>query len=255
VTQAQAGLARLQVTPTEVGAAEAALAQQRAVTAKAANPYVASDLEAAQAQVLIAEAGVKTAALNLRDAAITAPFDGVVAAKNVSAGALASPGAVLLELVSTEVRGVFTIEEAQVSAVKVGQAAVLRSSAYPGEQFTGTVTVINPTANSATRSFGVRIKPEDPRGRLMSGMFAEATLVTTEKANVLAVPEASVVTRDGKSYVFVIIDNKAQRREVAPGLRAEGKVEVTSGVSAGEQVVVVGQNLLNDGDTVTVRQP
>ena len=253
VEQARANLAKLQVSPTTVGSAQALYEQQQALAQKAANPYLPADLEVAQAQVLVAEAGVKTAEANLRDASITAPFAGVVSAKPVSEGALASPGTILLEVVSSDVRGVFTIEEAQIGQVKLGQAATLTTTAYPGERFQGTVSIINPTANASTRSFGLKITPNDPQGRLKAGMFAQAELVTAERPQALLVPEAAVLTREGKTVVFIVVDGKAQRREVTTGLRADGKIEVTQGVQAGESVVVVGQNLLNDGDAVTVR--
>ena len=103
------------------------------------------------------------------------------------------------------------------------------------------------------RSFGLKVTPQDPQGKLKAGMFAQAELVTAEKQNALTVPETAVLTRDGKPVVFVVVDGKAQRRDVTTGLRADGKLEIATGVQSGEQVVVVGQNLLNDGDAVTVR--
>lgn len=253
VDQARATLAKLQASPTEVGVAQAAVAQQQALAEKAADPYVPADLAAAQAQIQTAEAQVKTAEVALRDATITAPFAGVVAAKNVSTGALAAPGTVLLEFVSQDVRGLFTVEEAQVGQVQVGRSASLTTTAYPGETFPGTVTVINPTADPATRSFGVRIDPQNDEDKLRAGMFAQAELVTQEQANALVVPEAAVLSRDGKTIVFVVENNQAREREVTTGLSAAGQIEIVSGVQAGEPVVVVGQNLLTDGDTVTVR--
>jgi multidrug efflux pump subunit AcrA (membrane-fusion protein) len=253
LNQARASLAKVQASPTDVGSAQAAVQQAQAQAEKAANPYVPADLEAAAAQVAQAEAAIKTAEVNLKDATIVAPFAGLVAAKNVSEGALAGQGTVLMEIVGNDVRGVFTIEEAQVGQVKLNQPATLTTTAYPGETFPGAVSVINPTANATTRSFGLKITPQDPQGKLKAGMFAQAELVTAEKQNALTVPETAVLTRDGKPVVFVIIDNKAQRREVTTGLRADGKIELATGVQPGEQVVVVGQNLLNDGDAVTVR--
>ena len=201
---------------------------------------------------MIAEAGIKTAEANLKDATLVAPFAGLISAKNVSEGA-GRAGTVLLEVVSSDVRGVFTIEETQVGQIKLGQAATLSTTAYPGEQFQGIVSTISPTANASTRSFGIKITPTDPQGRLKSGMFAQAEIVTAEKQNALVVPEAAVLTRDGKTVVFVVADGKAARREVATGLRADGKIEITQGVQAGDQIVTTGQNLLNDGDSVTVR--
>jgi HlyD family secretion protein len=254
VNQARAALAKVRVSPTDVGAQQAALQQAQANLEKARNPVLPTDLAAAAAQVVQAEAAVKTAEVNLRDTAITAPFAGVVSAKNVSEGALASPSTALLEIISADIRGFFTIEEAQAGLVKVGQAATITTPAYAGQKFNGTVTTINPTANATTRSFGLRITPQDPQGLLKAGMFAQAELVTQSKENVLAVPEAAVLTREGKTVVFVVVpDNKAQRREVTAGLRADGRVEIAQGIRAGEQVVIVGQNLLNDGDTVAVR--
>lgn len=254
VDQARANVSKLQVSPNDVGAAQAAVEQAQAAADKAASPFLPTDLEAAQAQVQQAEAAVKVAEVNLKDTAIVAPFAGLIAAKNVSEGALAAPGTVLLELVSVDVRGVFTIEEAQVGLIKLNQTATLTTTAFPGQKFNGTVSAINPTANASTRSFGLRVTPQDPQRSLKSGMFAQAELVTAEKPNALAVPEAAVLTREGKTVVFVVADGKASRRDVTIGLRADGRLEITQGIQANDQVVIVGQNLLNDGDGVTVRQ-
>ena len=251
VDQARAMLAKAQAAPNDIGVAEAAVAQQAALVSKATDPYLPADLEAAQAQVLVAEAAIKVAEANLRDTTIVAPFDGVIAVKNISVGSLAAPGTPLLEIISLETRGVFTIEEAQVGAVQIGQPVVMTTTAYPGQTFDGTVSAINPSANASTRSFGLRVTPNDTSGRLRAGMSAQGEFVVAQRSGALSVPESAVLRRDGKTFVFTVADGKAQQREVTTGIEADGRVEIASGLSLGEPVIVVGQNLVTDGDAVT----
>jgi multidrug efflux pump subunit AcrA (membrane-fusion protein) len=83
-------------------------------------------------------------------------------------------------------------------------------------------------------------------------MSAQAELVVASKSGALVVPEGAVLTRDGASVLFVVVDNRAEQREVQTGIRANGKLEIVSGLQAGEAVVIVGQDLLTDGDLVSV---
>ena len=83
-------------------------------------------------------------------------------------------------------------------------------------------------------------------------MFAEADLVRDSRKDVLFLPSAAVLSKNGEKYVYVVADGKAVHREVTTGIVGDGIVEILSGVKEGEEVIVRGQHYLSDGETVRV---
>jgi membrane fusion protein (multidrug efflux system) len=95
----------------------------------------------------------------------------------------------------------------------------------------------------------------NPDNVLRAGLFANVSLVAGQRANAVTVPEQSVVPQIDKNIVFVVVDGKAQRREVVIGARLPGRVEIKSGVTAGEPVVIAGQQKLRDQAPVMPMPP
>ena len=89
-------------------------------------------------------------------------------------------------------------------------------------------------------------------GGLLSGMFADVTFFTDVSRNTVVVPTESILTSGGSQYVFVVEDGTARYAEVTTGLTGNGVTEVTSGLTAGQQLVTVGQAYLHEGDPVRV---
>jgi membrane fusion protein (multidrug efflux system) len=178
---------------------------------------------------------------------IRAPFDGRVGLRRVSVGALVSPGAVITTLDDTSTMKVdFDVPEVFLSVLKSGLAVVATSAAYPGESFDGSIESVDSRVDPVTRSVKVRAKLPNPDGKLRAGMFL-TVLVTREPLPGLVVAEQALVPERGKVYVFVLVDGKIQRREVAVGRRVPGQVEITRGVTEGERVVVEGTQKIRDG--------
>jgi RND family efflux transporter MFP subunit len=155
-------------------------------------------------------------------------------------------------LVSTRLEARLNAEDAQVAYLEPGQRAELRLSAYPSTTFTARVESISPSANLTSRTFTVILIPEATDARLKPGMLVQADVAAINKTNVLTIPEQAVVSRGTESLVFVVVDGKARRKVVQLGVRGNGVVEVLSGLTDGETVVVEGQTALNDNDPVTI---
>lgn len=251
---AQAKVAQLKASPTpeDIAIATAAVTQAENQLALKKNPYTDRDLQSAQAQVAQAQAALDSAKAQLAEADVVAPFDGVVTQKLLAEGALASAQSPLLVLASRAVEVAVTVEEGRIGMVQPGMPAVLRVPAYPDEAIPARVASIAPGADSKTHTFVVKVAPSDQDGRLRPGMFAEVKITSREQPKAVLIPKEAVVDRAGKSVVFVVVDGKAALREVKTGLSDDQQVEVTSGVAAGESVVVAGQASLNDGDTVRI---
>ncbi len=226
-----------------VGAAEAQLAL-------VSNPYTASDLNQARAGVAQARAALEQAQIALGEASVLSPVDGVVSERYQSVGQLVGPTSPIVSVVSGGAELSLGVEEAQIGQVTEGQKAEITVAAYPGQTFPARVTTIAPTADPKSRTFLVKVRPEADDGRLRGGMFAQVRIVTAERAGATLVPKEALLTKGGSGSVFVLKGEAVQAKAVKTGLSSGGMVEVTSGLSAGEEVVVAGQAELRDGDKV-----
>jgi membrane fusion protein (multidrug efflux system) len=239
-------------TEQDIRAQRAAVEQARQTLTKARLPASPADLRAAEATVEQSQAQVTAAQANLDQMVLTAPFDGVVGQRLLTVGAFAAPQTPILTLVGNAEEVHITVEEARVGLVVPGQLVQLAVPAYPGTSFDGRVTTVAPAGDPRAHTFDVTIIPEDPSGRLLPGMFAQVQVTAVQKANAVLVPRDAVVQKEDGPTVFVASDGKASSRVVQIGIQDEKNLEILSGVAADEQIVVVGQNVLRDGQPVQV---
>jgi len=209
-----------------------------------------SRLEAAMAQVGVAERAV-------RDANVRAPFAGLVARRRVSRGEFVRVGQPLFEIVALDpVEVEFHVAERDSARVAEGQQVDVRVAPYPGEVFRGTVTMISPTIDPATRTLRVKAVVPNSDGRLRPGLFARADLGVALRKSVVLVPEEAVLLRaDGQVVYLAGADHFAHRTLVKTGSHRKGMVEIVSGVAAGSDVVVRGQSSLVDSTPISLRNP
>jgi membrane fusion protein (multidrug efflux system) len=204
------------------------------------------NLEAARARLTAAEARVN-------DRIIKAPFDGVLGIRRVSPGALVSPGSVITTLddLST-VKVDFTVPEAVLSELALGQSVEGRAAPWPDETFRGTVTGIDSRVDRVTRAVGVQARIPNPNGKLRAGMLLTVELTSRTRVSP-AVPERALLSFADKQYVYVVReDQTVEQREIVLGIRDVGWVEVLSGLEPGETIVVDGLLNLRDGAPVKV---
>jgi HlyD family secretion protein len=217
------------------------------------------DIQQARAQVAQAEAGLALIQVQLRDSTIYAPFAGTITQRHVEPGeVVSSSGSQSSLFVLSQVDDVYVefIVPAQHRAeLQHGQTAQMAVDGLPGKIFEGRVEEIRPAADVASRTFGVKVRIPNPQGILRPGMFARGAIVVGVRHDVLQIPEQAVVTATSGPIVFVALDGRAIRQSVAVGDTHDGLVEVKSGIAAGDQVVVQGQEALMDGQPVTLHTP
>ncbi len=253
VKLAQAKLAELKAGPTQeqLDQAQAAVDAAQAQLDLAKNPFTQNDFAAAGAGVKQAQASVDLVKTQLADTNIVSPVDGVVSDKYLSVGALASPQTPILNIISSDLEVALSVEEARAGQIQVGQPVSLTVSAYPDTSFAGTVSSVAPAIDPRTRTFTVKVKVKDNEGKLKAGMFAKVRINLDEKQAALAVPEQAVVKSGADSIVFVVNGGKALMRKVELGASDGQNVEVKSGLTAGEKVIISNTSL-KDGDPVVV---
>jgi len=200
-------------------------------------------------------ARVAAARSRLSDTIIRAPFDGRVGLRRASVGGLVAPGTVITTLDDTStIKLDFTVPERVVAAMKPGLTLEARSVAYPDRVFEGKVASVDSRVDPNTRSVIVRALVPNGEGLLKPGMFLNVHL-SRGSADVLVVPEESLVPEQGDVFVYVVQDGKASKRKIQTGQRAVGTVQVTDGLQAGEIVVTEGTQKLRDGASVSVTEP
>jgi HlyD family secretion protein len=215
----------------------------------------AEQIRVAQAQAAGAEAALAAARIRVRDLVLTAPFAGTIVQRMVEPGESVSPAVpsfLLAQLDAVHVE--LAVAERHRAALRIGQQAAVEVDAQPGRVFQGRITEISPGASAASRSFRVKVRVPNGEGLLQRGMFARGTIVVGSRPAVLQIAERAVLTTAAGPVVFVVQNGRAVRRTATLGARAEGLVEVRSGVQAGEVVIVEGQEGLTDNQAVAPRQ-
>ena len=163
-----------------------------------------------------------------------------------------SPGTVITTLDDTSrIKLDFTLPETYLYLLRRGLAISASTSGLPGRKFTGEVTNLDSRVDPVTRSIPVRAELPNDDGLLRAGMFMTVR-VEGDVVPALVVPEEAIVPEQGRTYVFVVANERAERREVRIGKRRPGEVEVTDALAEGERVVVEGTQNLRDGDEVHV---
>jgi membrane fusion protein, multidrug efflux system len=198
------------------------------------------------------EARVAAAQARLADTYIRAPFSGRVGLRRVSVGTLISPGTVITTLDDTSsIKVDFSVPDLYVGQLRAGQKISAHTNAYPGRKFDGVVLSIDSRIDPATRAVTVRAVVPNRDAALKPGMFLTVDLAK-EQRNALVIPEEALVPEQARMFVYVVHDNKVSKQEVQLGRREPGRVEVTTGLKAGDRIVIEGTLKLREG--VTVRE-
>jgi membrane fusion protein (multidrug efflux system) len=148
-------------------------------------------------------------------------------------------------------RAVFQVPERYAERLKLGQRVTFRVAALGNKEFTGVVDFVDPIVQLPARTILIKALVPNNQRQLQAGMFIEARLATDVRANAVLVPEESILPIQGGNFVWVVRDGKASRSQVGLGVRMPGFVEIRSGLDAGDQVVVGGLAMLQDGMPVT----
>jgi multidrug efflux system membrane fusion protein len=219
-------------------------------------------VDTAQAAFDQAQAGIAKTEAIISQKLVRAPFDGELGVRKVEVGQYLTAGTQIVSLTDlSELYANFTVTEKDSAALKVGQIVRIKVDAYPGRDFEGKITTIEPQVATDTRNIRVQATIVNPDHILKPGMFTTTTVVLPDKPAVVTVPETAVdYTLYGDS-VYLITEKQAEdgktslsvtRTFVQAGNRIGGRAEILKGLKPGDRVVAVGQNKLQPGAAVTI---
>ena len=241
----------------EIGAAsqtEIDQAQLQLESAQATKNSTLSQLEAGMQSYKSNVEQLSTVLENVDGAGnVIAPISGTLVTLNAEENAFVSPSMPVAVIDGVDQMKIsVSVSEALVPKLTIGDSVDVAVSAA-GQTFAGTIRSVEQAANAQTKLYTVTVSvPSDVSG-LLSGMFADVTFHTDTASGAIVVPTESILTSGSTQYVYVVQDdNTAKYVEVTTGLTGNGVTEVTSGLSAGQQLVTVGQSYLSDGAAVRV---
>lgn len=247
--------ADIEKAKADVATAEAGVARSKAAA------------EASDARTSAAETRVKQAKIRLDDTVIRSPIAGRVVSKKIHAGEAASPAGIVT---STGGGALFTVadfssleaevdvNEARLSELREKHPARIAVDAVPSKRYRGELKQIVPTADRARAVVKVRVRLLDPDKLLLPEMGLRVTFVEDDSAPVEAprpaIPREAVLRSGGTTSVWIVAEGKAVRRVVELGAEKDGKVEVKSGLSGGEAIVMENAVPLSEGLKVTAEE-
>lgn len=185
---------------------------------------------------------------------LTSPISGVVTARNYDPGDMTGALPILTVAQVNPVKVVINVNESQLANINKGMPVDLTFNTYGDEVFKGTVSLVMPTVDAASRTVGVEITLPNSDGRVLPGMFGRAAISHGTSSHVV-VPDRAVVKQQGSGdhYVYVLQkDGSVSYNKVELGQRIGTSYELISGVPANSEVIVEGQNALTDGKKVQV---
>jgi membrane fusion protein (multidrug efflux system) len=210
--------------------------------------------DAAAAGVKAAESGLDLARRRLADTTVTAPFGGVVRDKKVSVGQYVREGDTLFVLMRVDpLKLQFDLPEKY--AGRLGESRQVRATvvALPGQDFAGTIQTIFPSVTVQSRTIRVEARMPNPGYRLKPGFSATVHVALARLPGSVVVPRSALVRREGTENVFVIKGDRAELVPILTGIETAEQVEVVSGLTPSDRVVVSGADTLRPGDRVVVK--
>jgi cobalt-zinc-cadmium efflux system membrane fusion protein len=194
---------------------------------------------------------------------VISPVDGIVGMVYLDQGAEVTPpspspsmGTHLIRVINMDqVKAVVNVVEEELGKIKMGQEAKIKVDAYPDKTFSGNVTLVSPLFNQLTRTTSVEITVPNPEFLLKPGMFTQVEIFLGKKDNLILIPAYTIIQEGEKKSVFVVADGKAISRNVEVGISQNGWVEIKSGLSENDSLIVAGQYLVKTDEPVKVIAP
>lgn len=216
-----------------------------------------SEYDEAEAKFESAKARVRGAEAVINRKTIRAPFSGLLGIRAVDLGQYLEAGKAIVNLEALDPIFVdYTLPERYLQSVKVGQSVDVKLDALPGEVFTGQVSAVDSGISTGTRTLKVRASLSNAKLQMRPGMFAEVRTIIADANPVLTVPYTAISFNTYGNFVFVIEKTDkgeiVKRRPVTTGEVREGRVAISEGLKAGEQVVRAGLVKVRDGIPVKI---
>jgi RND family efflux transporter MFP subunit len=270
--QIQLRLAEIQLRRAQELRSAGVQSQEQLDTSSSAADSLKAKIELARQQVQSSEARIREAQQAVDNCVITAPYEGIVVSKDAQVGEMVSPVsagggftrtgiATIVDMKSNEIE--VDVNESYIARVKDGQKVTAILDAYPNWEIPSHVRTVIPTADRQKATVKVRISFDKLDPRILPDMGIKVTFLSDEpvkKADPKATAVAALLPTDalrdesGKKIVFLVKNDRLERRAVAVGVAQGAQTEILSGLVAGDTVVLRGPANMQDGQAVQIKK-
>lgn len=199
-----------------------------------------------------AEASLIMAKRQLRDTKITSPISGTVANRMVNQGSNVGNNTLVANIVDiSRMKIKINVAEKDVFKLNTGDEVHVLTDLKPGMKYSAKIISIGAKADEA-HTYPIEVLLSDPSA-FKAGMFARVNFTSVKSSPSLVVPREAIIGSVRNASVYVTDGNKAYLRKVVCGLELGGKIEILQGLNAGEKVITIGQNVINDGYKVKIQ--
>lgn len=227
-----------------------ALPRQRLDGAQTLRRSAAAQRDLAAANLAQADATLRRAREVQSNATITSPVNGYVVERNYDAGAIPGDKPVVVVADMRQMKLEAGVSELEAGRLRVGLKARVSVQAKPGQLFDGVLAAIAPEVDERNRHFMIDVRVPNADRALLSGMYATARIVESTVANAVVLPKAAVMTKDGKRVVQKVQGDVLSTVVVTEGLSDGTRVQIVSGLAAGDVVMADARRQVPTGSTV-----
>lgn len=237
-----------------------AISPQQFEQATAQRKAALSALEAARAQLNQAQEQVE-------NSMVKSPFNGVVAAVFVDQNQMLPSGVQVAQIIDpSRMISKVRVASRDIGLIKAGQEVLVSIPSIPERRYKGKVTITDRAVDPVSKTLEAEILITDADSRIKSGMYGEFMIATNSVTNSVVIPETALLSQTEvrinkltgtqepvrKYFLFVVNGQKARLKEVKVGLISEGRAQITDGVSMNDKVIIVGNNIVQEGQTVNI---
>ena len=207
---------------------------------------------------IIAYVDASRPGMNYSASPVKAPIAGRITAIPPTVGTMVSQQTAIATISNTDILEVkINIAERFISRIKEKQNAIVTFDAYPGIEFSAYAHEVSPVLDTSTRTMSVKLRFNKKDDRIKVGMYGRVKLITDTIQNALIVPTTAIVQKNEEPYVYVVSNRNGSQasvrlQKIEEGITVDNKTEIIDGLVAGDEIVIKGQSLLNDGSKVNV---
>ncbi len=211
------------------------------------------EIRSVEANLKQAEAALELAQLQYENSVVKSPHRGLIAAINVEEGEMVGAGTPVINLVDlSQVYVQVNVNARTLTNINVGEKVSVDILPLHNALYQGKIEIISPSINQQTQAYPVKILLNNKDNKIKGGMFADVEFILNKVENAVVIPLEAVIELDRDPHVFIIKEGKAVRREIEIGITNKKEVQVLKGIKGNEDVIVQGQNSLQNGDTIEV---
>jgi len=210
---------------------------------------------AAEAQVEQARASVNSAQIQLNNVTVVSPISGIVSAKDVKVGGIASSQSGSVTVIdSSSMIAEISVPDIVIGKIQVGQTVPVSINAIKDKSLSGAIDRISPNTNSKDNSYLVKVKIDNSQHDLIAGMFIKILLPAENRNNILMVPNQAIRMENNVNYLYVVINGIVKKVAVTVGISNNVNTEVAGNITEGTDIILEGQSFLNEGEKVNIVQ-